>query len=92
MQVAPACDWSSYCRRSDLPAVRVFAHPDGGVLLPPAQVDCALAVGPEGGFEEAEVEEALTAGWQKIGLGDRILRVETAAILLAAWSVRPRLP
>ncbi|KKK83144.1 hypothetical protein LCGC14_2796320, partial [marine sediment metagenome] len=43
-----------------------------------------LAVGPEGGFTEAEISLALEAGWQTVDLGPRILRVETAAILLAA--------
>lgn len=41
------------------------------------------AVGPEGGFSEDEVTLALEHGWQAIDLGPRILRVETAAILLA---------
>ena len=44
----------------------------------------ALAVGPEGGFREAELAQAITAGWQPVGLGPRILRIETAAIALAA--------
>ncbi len=49
----------------------------------------ALVVGPEGGFTAAEVELALAAGWQAVGLGKRILRVETAALALA-WSVIAR--
>lgn len=89
MEVAPACDWSAYCRRPDLPAVRFVAHPGGTALLPPPGTDCSLAVGPEGGFDEAEIAEAQAAGWQAISLGSRILRVETAAITLAAWSLRP---
>ncbi len=44
----------------------------------------ALAVGPEGGFTEEEVEQARLAGWNLVGLGPRILRVETAALVLAA--------
>ena len=39
-----------------------------------------IIVGPEGGFEEKEVEEALTVGARVISLGKRILRTETAAI------------
>jgi len=39
----------------------------------------ALAVGPEGGFEPAEVERVSAAGIPLLGLGDRILRTETAA-------------
>jgi 16S rRNA (uracil1498-N3)-methyltransferase len=41
------------------------------------------AIGPEGGFSDAEVSLALDAGWQPVDLGGRILRVETAALALA---------
>jgi 16S rRNA (uracil1498-N3)-methyltransferase len=40
----------------------------------------ALLVGPEGGFAAVEVGAAEAAGFEAVGLGDRILRVETAAI------------
>ena len=46
-----------------------------------------LAVGPEGGFTGDEVVLATAAGWQTIDLGPRILRVETAALLLAAMAI-----
>jgi 16S rRNA (uracil1498-N3)-methyltransferase len=46
--------------------------------------EIALAVGPEGGFTEEEVEQARSAEWNPVGLGPRILRVETAALVLAA--------
>ena len=39
-----------------------------------------IIVGPEGGFEEKEVDEALNTGAKVISLGKRILRTETAAI------------
>ena len=38
----------------------------------------AVFIGPEGGFEESEVEEALASGAKVITLGPRILRTETA--------------
>jgi 16S rRNA (uracil1498-N3)-methyltransferase len=41
-------------------------------------------IGPEGGFTEAEVEEAASAGWSRLWLGERRLRAETAAIAVAA--------
>jgi 16S rRNA (uracil1498-N3)-methyltransferase len=44
-----------------------------------------LCVGPEGGWEENEIEAATRAGCQIFSLGSRILRAETAAI--AAVSV-----
>lgn len=40
----------------------------------------AIFIGPEGGFEEAEVEQAKEAGFQAITLGRRILRTETAGM------------
>ncbi len=39
-----------------------------------------ILIGPEGGFEEAEVEKAFSAGGRVVSLGSRILRTETAAI------------
>jgi 16S rRNA (uracil1498-N3)-methyltransferase len=44
-----------------------------------------LAIGPEGGWTDAERITAREGGWQCVSLGDRVLRVETAAIALAAW-------
>ena len=39
-----------------------------------------IFIGPEGGFEESEVEEAVAAGVKAITLGRRILRTETAGL------------
>jgi 16S rRNA (uracil1498-N3)-methyltransferase len=46
-----------------------------------------LAIGPEGGFTDEEVGLATVAGWQCVDLGPRILRVETAALLLVSWTL-----
>jgi 16S rRNA (uracil1498-N3)-methyltransferase len=45
----------------------------------------ALLVGPEGGLDPAERRELLAAGWRPVGLGERILRLETAAVVGAAF-------
>lgn len=45
------------------------------------------AIGPEGGFTDGELHHALAADWRPISLGPRILRVETAALALAAWII-----
>ena len=37
-------------------------------------------IGPEGGFEKAEIEKALQNNAKIISLGKRILRTETAAV------------
>ncbi len=47
--------------------------------LPPAPA-VALFVGPEGGYEPAEVDQARAAGAAIATLGPRILRTETAAV------------
>ena len=39
-----------------------------------------MIIGPEGGFEEKEIEIAIKEGGKTISLGKRILRTETAAI------------
>ena len=39
-----------------------------------------IFIGPEGGFENSEIEKALEAGAKVISLGKRILRTETAAV------------
>lgn len=38
--------------------------------------------GPEGGFEEKEVEAAISEGAKPITLGKRILRTETAGLAI----------
>jgi 16S rRNA (uracil1498-N3)-methyltransferase len=86
LRVEAPANWEDYCVRGDLPAVRLLAHPGGATTSVPARQDCAVAVGPEGGFTDEDVARARAAGWQVIDLGPRILRVETAALALA---VRP---
>lgn len=43
-----------------------------------------LLIGPEGGFNERETEDAAIAGFTPVSLGPRILRTETAAIAALA--------
>lgn len=45
----------------------------------------AIFIGPEGGFEEGEVQEAVDRGIQPITLGRRILRTETAGFTILSW-------
>jgi 16S rRNA (uracil1498-N3)-methyltransferase len=49
---------------------------------PPAHV--AALVGPEGGWEDGEIELARAHGWYVVTLGGRTLRAETAAITVCA--------
>ena len=45
----------------------------------------AVFIGPEGGFEDSEVELAEEAGFVPVTLGKRILRTETAGFTVLAW-------
>lgn len=45
----------------------------------------AVFIGPEGGFEEGEVEMALAADVTPVTLGRRILRTETAGLVVLSW-------
>jgi len=44
----------------------------------------ALLIGPEGGWTDAEREQAAVRGWVPVSLGPQILRTETAAIAAIA--------
>lgn len=45
----------------------------------------AVFIGPEGGFDEGEVQEAMESGTLPITLGKRILRTETAGLTVMSW-------
>ena len=47
----------------------------------------AIFIGPEGGFDESEVEAALSQGTQPVTLGRRILRTETAGLAMLSMLV-----
>ena len=47
----------------------------------------AVFIGPEGGFESCEIEEAMEIGAWPITLGKRILRTETAGLVTLAMLV-----
>jgi RsmE family RNA methyltransferase len=76
---------------SDCP-IRLLAHPEGdrtiaqaakGLLGQPDQ-RTVLAIGPEGGWVDFEVEHFKTQGFAPFSLGPRILRVDTAVPALLA--------
>jgi 16S rRNA (uracil1498-N3)-methyltransferase len=43
-----------------------------------------IFVGPEGGFEETEIEAIEDIGGQSVSLGPRILRTETASLVASS--------
>ncbi len=47
--------------------------------------DISIFIGPEGGFDDSEIEKAVSAGFKTITLGKRILRTETAGMTVMSW-------
>ena len=63
----------------------LVAHPGHGAACPSnLRQPVVLAVGPEGGFIQYEIDKFIDCGFATIRLGDRILRVETAVTALLA--------
>jgi 16S rRNA (uracil1498-N3)-methyltransferase len=55
------------------------------VLAEKMPASVLVLIGPEGDFTPQEVEQAVSAGFQPVTLGNNVLRVETAAIAAAAY-------
>jgi 16S rRNA (uracil1498-N3)-methyltransferase len=73
------------------PASRLVLEPGLGAPAAPAPPDGMLqdgvevAVGPEGGFEDTELDALRVAGFVPMSLGPRVLRTETAALAALTW-------
>ena len=67
-------------------ANRIVAHPYGGCAGPGGAPEDRplLAVGPEGGWTDGEVELMEARGFRRVSLGPRILRTDTAVVSLLA--------
>jgi 16S rRNA (uracil1498-N3)-methyltransferase len=99
MEIATPRTWTEWCAEAGSLSVadpcrrRAVADRNGAIdarlwsdaLRQETAVRSVLsAVGPEGGWTEAELHLARTHGWEILNLGPRILRVETAAVAMAA--------
>lgn len=65
----------------------VIAHQGGNCLSLSdleSEARVVIAIGPEGGWTEEEVAVAETNGFERVSLGQRIYRIETAAVALAS--------
>jgi len=89
MRIDPLTKWTEYVKR-EANGVRLVLHPgDANSRRDEPGGSLVVAVGPEGGFTDDEVLLADTAGWKRVSLGPRILRIETAAIAAAARFSNP---
>jgi 16S rRNA (uracil1498-N3)-methyltransferase len=78
---------SSAAAAAGSPAARLVLEPDLEAAAAPTALETAahVAVGPEGGFGDEELEAFRIAGFRRLRLGPRILRTETAAIAALTW-------
>jgi len=93
MELTEPQSWTT-CLAQEFPNHSVLlAHPSGDTFdwselvlasATPSTRPFLVLIGPEGGFTETEVEQALSHGARSIQLGAHILRIETAALAVAA--------
>lgn len=63
----------------------LVGHPNASTPCPrDLREPVTLAIGPEGGFIDAEIASFVAAGFTPVSMGPRILRVETALAALVA--------
>jgi len=65
--------------------LRIVAQPGGSPLSTsagPVHNSALIAVGSEGGWSEAELDTFTGAGFSRVGLGQRVVRVEVALLYL----------
>jgi 16S rRNA (uracil1498-N3)-methyltransferase len=68
-----------------IPTLDGERRPLGNILPEKTPSAILVLIGPEGDFTPQEVEKAADAGFQPVSLGNNVLRVETAAIAVAAY-------
>jgi 16S rRNA (uracil1498-N3)-methyltransferase len=93
LEIASPRRWEELVANTTDVPLRLVAHPGGRTPAKeivaggefPRQV--LAAVGPEGGFTDDEISLAVADGWRLVNLGPRVLRIETAAVLLAGMVV-----
>jgi len=88
MEIAAPAAWSGFLATTADASSRLLAHAGGQTpasLLVQTESDghVCVAIGPEGGFTNEEIDTGVAAGWRTVDLGARTLRTETAAVLLA---------
>ncbi|HTK39033.1 MAG TPA: 16S rRNA (uracil(1498)-N(3))-methyltransferase [Pyrinomonadaceae bacterium] len=83
-QIDEPVEFSSLLK-SDIRGMIMFSERGGGNFENvPTKKEITAITGPEGGWEDSEIEAARDAGAAIITLGGRILRAETAAVAITA--------
>jgi 16S rRNA (uracil1498-N3)-methyltransferase len=92
MEIAAPASVAAVVAAAPAGGIGLVADPPGTPLDPAgwsARAEVIGLIGPEGGFSDAELALTDAAGWPRIALGPHVLRVETAAVALAARLAAP---
>ena len=86
----PAQPFDQWCIKEEASDLKLLLDQDGEPFpCPPVGQNIAIAIGPEGGFADEEIEVLVQRGFRRVRLGARRLRSETAAALAVAHAVTP---
>jgi len=84
MELAPPLTWPALLTSTSA-CLTCVSHPGGRAFQDWPSIESGkpllMAVGPEGGFSDQEIELATEKGWHTVSLGSTILRVETAGLV-----------
>jgi 16S rRNA (uracil1498-N3)-methyltransferase len=93
MELASPMSWPDFVEH-ELSAGQCWVVDPAGEPFQTSAISAAgpvvVAIGPEGGFTDDELEVAARAGAGLVSLGPRILRIETAALAVAALVINGR--
>ena len=90
--VEPVLPLAHWLAQGAIEGRRWLLSPQPGAPLPagaPGGALCALS-GPEGGLSAAEEAAAIAAGFAPVSLGARVLRADTAPLVVLAWAALAR--
>jgi 16S rRNA (uracil1498-N3)-methyltransferase len=84
MELVSPIAWTDWLATRSMEVPLLIADPMGTALpMPSAASEIEFAIGPEGGWTTEELAAGERAGGQRVSLGPTILRIETAAIVVA---------
>ncbi|MFH0883438.1 MAG: RsmE family RNA methyltransferase [bacterium] len=80
--------YDRWCIQEEANDLKLLLDVDGDSFpCPPVGQNIVIAIGPEGGFADEEIETFQQHGFLRVRLGSRRLRSETAAVLAVAQAV-----